>query len=147
MQFTKEQFISELNKDLSLEYSAAIQYLQHAAVIDGPGYTTFIEELLTHADEEFGHAKKIADHLNFLGAIPTIDVGERKISSESVEMLQQDLEGENTAISRYKERIAQARELKDFGSEKILLEILADEESHANDLETILAIKKVRQQI
>jgi bacterioferritin len=57
-------------------------------------------------------------------------------------MLQQDLAGENEAISRYKERIAQAQEMGLFGTVSILLGILEDEESHANDLETILKVKK-----
>jgi len=138
---SRDQFLTLLNEDLSLEYSAAIQYKQHAAVIDGL-YAAFASELETHAGEELGHAKQLSDHLNYLGVIPTANVGERKGSPLSVEMLQQDLAAENVAIARYAERIAQARMMQDFGTEAILLGILEDEQSHANDIETWLEVKK-----
>ena len=35
MSVTKQEFINELNKDLEFEYAAAIQYIQHAALITG----------------------------------------------------------------------------------------------------------------
>jgi bacterioferritin (cytochrome b1) len=36
-----QDFIDELNKDLSLEYSAAIQYIQHANMLAGAAEETF----------------------------------------------------------------------------------------------------------
>jgi len=137
---TKEELINELNMDLALEYAAAIQYIQHAATIKGPGYTTFIEELLIHADEEIDHAKKISDKISYLGGIPTLNVQKRKSSEDTVEMLRQDLEGEQTAIARYRTRIIQAKELNEFGTVEMLTKIVSDEEEHENDLKTILGL-------
>jgi len=137
---TKQDLINELNTDLSLEYSASIQYIQHAAVVNGPGFTSFIEELLSHADEEIGHAKLISDRINYLGGIPTLNVGKRKGSENTIEMLKQDLEGEQLAVSRYRERIKQANELGDYGTAQLIMKILLDEEHHENDLKTILSL-------
>lgn len=137
---TKEEFINELNMDLAFEYSAAIQYIQHAATVKGSGYTTFIDELLKHADEEIEHAKMISDKISYLGGVPTLNVQKRKSSEDTVEMLRQDLNDEQTAVARYRTRINQAKELNEFGTVEMLMKIIADEEEHENDLKTVLGI-------
>lgn len=131
------EMILALNEDLAREYAAAIQYIQHASVMDGL-YSQFAGELRTHADDEIGHAKKLSDHINYLGGVPVTAVSAIFTASDNQRMLQQDLTGENDAINRYKKRIAEARAAGDFGTESILLDILADEESHANDIITFL---------
>lgn len=129
--------VKDLNGDLELEYAAAVQYVQHAATIGGV-LSAFAGELKTHADEEFGHAKKLADHINYLGGIPSVKIGDVYSASDARAILVQDLNGEKEAIGRYKERVEQCRKAGDFGTLAVLLEILADEEHHANDLTTWL---------
>ena len=134
MEITKEQFIAELNKDLEWEFAAAVQYVQHASVITGPEYDAISKELVIHSNEEMVHAQKVSDIISDLGGVPVIDVEERKISSNSKTMLEQDLEGEELAVSRYKARIAQAESLGEYGVRRILEDILMDEEEHRRDL-------------
>jgi bacterioferritin len=134
-------FIVKMNDALAREYAAAIQYIQHAAVLDG-FYTAYDAEILVHADEEFGHAKKLSDHINYLGGIPVALSAPAFTASDNQRMLQQDLTGENEAIAIYKELIAMARAVNDYCSEIILMEILTDEQDHANFLETILQVVK-----
>ncbi len=43
MAITIEQVIALLNKDLELEYSAAIQYINHAAVMTGAEFGDIIK--------------------------------------------------------------------------------------------------------
>ena len=129
--------ITLLNEDLRLEYAAAIQYYQHASVINGL-HTVYAQELRTHASEELGHAQKISDFINYLGGTPVAEVGQTLIAFDNQEMLGQDLDGENVAIDRYKQRIEQAVECGLYGLQSILLGIIEEEESHANDLKTIL---------
>ena len=45
MKVTKENLIELLNKDLALEYSAAIQYIQHAAVMTGAQFGDIIKDI------------------------------------------------------------------------------------------------------
>ncbi len=123
-----------LNLDLTLEYAAAIQYIQHAAVMTGAQYGDIIKELRVHANEEIQHAITLADQIDFLGGFPTVDIGKIKTSKENIEMLKQDLEGEEDAIRRYKTRIDQAEELKEFALAQQLRNILAVEQEHAMDL-------------
>ncbi len=139
MNTTREQLIIELNKDLEWEYAAAIQYIQHAAVITGPQYESILKELNIHATEEMMHATSLSAQITFLGGVPTVDVEKREISDSNIVMLEQDLRGEENAITRYKERIAQAEELREYGLRRILEDILMQEEEHKRDLLTALS--------
>jgi bacterioferritin len=136
----REMLLIELNKDLEWEYAAAIQYLQHSAVIKGPQYESIQKELIVHYQEEMQHALMLSEQIDFLGGIPTIDVEQRETSSSSIEMLKQDLWGENNAISRYKERIAQAENLREYGLRRTLEDILLQEEEHKRDLLTAIEV-------
>lgn len=131
---TKEEFIDKLNKALEWEYASAIQYVQHAAVITGPEYDAIAEELVIHSNEEMAHAVTVSNMISDLGGTPTIDVEERNISDDSKKMLEQDLEGEEIAISLYKELIGIAEELKEYGIRRGLEDILLQEEEHRRDL-------------
>jgi len=61
MAATLERLTDLLNIDLELEYSAAIQYINHAAVMTGAAYGDIIKELKVHANEEIGHAMVLSD--------------------------------------------------------------------------------------
>jgi len=134
MATTKKDFIKELNKDLEWEYAAAVQYVQHAAVITGPEYDSIAKELVVHSNEEMGHALKLSELISDLGGVPTIEVETRKVSKNSKTLLTQDLAGEELAIKRYKARIEQAEELGEYGVRRVLEDILMDEEEHRRDL-------------
>lgn len=134
MEITREQFIENLNKDLEWEYSAAIQYVQHAAVITGPEYDAIAKELVVHANEEMAHAVSVSEMISDLYGVPTIDVEARYVSDDSKHLLEQDLEGEELAISRYKERIAEAEALGEYGIKRRLEDILMQEEEHRRDI-------------
>ena len=134
---TNPTFINKLNEDLKLEYAAAIQYIQHAAMLTGVHFA-FVDELLSHADDEIRHAKKLNDHIRFLGGVPIVSVGPVYTSNQAASMLSQDLSGEETAVVRYKERINEAMAEGLFGTVAVLLGILKDEEEHLNDIRSII---------
>jgi bacterioferritin len=133
-----EKLIDLLNKDLELEYSAAIQYINHAAVMTGAAYGDIIKELKVHANEEIQHAMTLADQIDYLGDCPSVKVGQIQTSRNNDEMLQQDLAGQEDAIKRYKTRVEQAEELKEFALAQQLRNILAMEQEHAMDLKQAL---------
>ena len=138
MQINQEKLIELLNHDLELEYSAAIQYINHAAVMTGAAYGDIIKELKIHANEEIQHAMILADQIDYLSGLPTVKVGEIKTSKENEAMLKQDLAGEEDAIRRYKVRVEQAEALKEFALAQQLRTILATEQEHAMDLKQAL---------
>ncbi len=138
MSITKEKLIEKLNKDLEWEYAAAVQYVQHAAVITGSKYTDIQKELVVHSNEELAHAHLLAEQIDFLGGVPTADVEATEISSTAVGMLKQDLKGERAAIDSYKERIGEAESLKEYGLRRVLEDILLQEEEHFRDVQSAL---------
>lgn len=133
-----QQLIELLNRDLALEYTAIVQYVQHSAVLTGAEYGDIIKEIKIHAGEELQHAITLAEQIDYLGGVPTVEVPPAKVSQDNREMLQQDLEGEEDAIARYKQRIMQAEELKELALSQKLREILAMEQEHAMDLKNAL---------
>ena len=138
MAFTRDEMIKLLNRDLELEYSACIQYVQHASVISGAEYESIQKELLVHAKEELGHAISLSEQIAFIGGTPTVAVGDIHTGVHAGEMLRQDLAGEEDAIERYKARIRQAEELQEYGLRRVLEDILIVEEEHKRDLKMAL---------
>jgi bacterioferritin len=138
MAITQKKLIELLNNDLKLEYSAAIQYINHAAVMTGAAYGDIIKELKIHANEEIQHAMILADQIDYLGGSPSVEVGPIHVSEDNDQMLEQDLDGEEDAIKRYKIRVEQAEELKEFALAQQLRNILATEQEHAMDLKQAL---------
>jgi len=138
MTITKDKLLEQLNKDLEWEYAAAIQYVQHASVISGAKYESIQKELIIHSQEEMQHAVMLSEQIDFLGGTPTVDVERRDVSKDALEMLRQDLWGEDNAIDRYKERIAQAEQLREYGLRRVVEDILIQEEEHKRDLLTVI---------
>ena len=138
MEVTRELLIENLNKDLAWEFAAAIQYVQHSAVMTGAEYEGIIKELVIHSQEEMQHAVALSEQIAFLGGIPGVNVEQIETSSNNIEMLEQDLRGEQNAIDSYKERIWQAEQLREYGLRRILEDILMQEEEHKRDLLTAL---------
>ncbi len=134
----KDQLIAGLNKALEWEYAAAVQYVQHAAVMTGPQYDGIAKELVVHSQEELQHAVAVAEQIAFLGGTPSIDVEKRDIAEDAVTMLEQDLAGEDLAITMYKALIKQAEELGEYGLRRVLEDILMQEEEHKRDILTAL---------
>jgi bacterioferritin len=138
MAITTDKLVDLLNKDLELEYSAAIQYINHAAVMSGAAYGDIIKEIKIHANEEIAHAVILADQIDYLGGSPSVKVGKIFTAKGNDEMLKQDLAGEEDAIKRYKIRVEQAEQLKEFALAQQLRTILAMEQEHAMDIKQAL---------
>jgi bacterioferritin len=66
MSISIKGLIEVLNRDLELEYSAAIQYINHAAVMKGAAYGDIIKEIKIHTTEEIQHAIILSDQIDFL---------------------------------------------------------------------------------
>jgi len=85
-----------------------------------------------------GHAVLVSNLIVDLGWIPSVDVEKREVSSDSKIMLEQDLAGEELAISIYKNLIKTADELGEYSVLRILEDILIMEEEHRRDISNAL---------
>jgi bacterioferritin len=140
VEITREQFIAALNEDLSREYQAIIAYVNYSQVLKGAQYMNIADELAVHAAEELNHALQIANHVDYLGGMPSAQQKPVKTSENNEDMLKFDLENEVETIKNYRLRVKQADFLNEFAIAESLRNILVDEQDHLIALATALGI-------
>lgn len=136
----REELVNALNEDLSREYQAIISYVNYSQVLKGAAYMNIADELAVHAAEELSHALQIANHIDYLGGMPSVTPRPVKTSEEAEEMLRFDLENEKETIRQYRRRVKQADELNEFAITESLRNILVQEQDHLIALATALGI-------
>jgi bacterioferritin len=137
---TRKKLIDALNEDLSREYQAIIAYVNYSQVLKGAAYMKIADELAIHAKEELDHALRIANHVDYLGGMPSVVPKPVKTSEIAEDMLNFDLENERVTIANYRRRVKQADELNEFAIAESLRGILMQEQDHLIALATALGI-------
>src|SRR5580700_6507661 len=121
---TREIFIDAQNEDLSREYQAIIAYVNYSQVLKGAAYMNIAAELTVHAKQELDHALQIANHVDYLGGMPSVTPKSVKTSEKAEDMLKFDLENEKETIRNYRRRIKQSDELNEFAITESLRNII-----------------------
>ncbi|HEV8414729.1 MAG TPA: ferritin-like domain-containing protein [Bryobacteraceae bacterium] len=137
---TRQALIKALNEDLSREYQAIISYVNYSQVLKGAAYMNIAGELAIHAKEELDHALQIANHVDYLGGMPSVTPMPVKTSEKAEDMLRFDLANEKETIRNYRRRVKQADELNEFSIAESLRGILVQEQDHLIALATALGI-------
>jgi bacterioferritin len=137
---TREEFATALNEDLAREYQAIIAYVNYSQVLRGAAYMNIADELSVHAAEELAHALQIANHVDYLGGMPSVVPKPVKTSEKAEEMLRFDLDNERETIRQYRRRVKQADELNEYAIAESLRTILVQEQDHLIALATALDI-------
>jgi bacterioferritin len=137
---TRKDLISLLNEDLAREYQAIIAYVNYSQVLKGAQYMNIAAELAVHATEELAHAIAVANHIDYLGGMPTVVPKPVKTSEVAEEMLRFDLQNEKDTIANYRRRVKQCDELNEFAIGESIREILMQEQDHLTSLATALGI-------
>ena len=137
---TRKQLIDALNEDLSREFQAIIAYVNYSQVLKGAAYMNIADELAVHAKEELDHALQIANHVDYLGGMPSVTPKPVKTSEKAEDMLRFDLENERVTIANYRRRVKQADSLNEFAIAESIREILMQEQDHLIALATALGI-------
>lgn len=141
-----ETVVQVLNDALATELVCVLRYKRHYFMAEGIHSESVKSEFLEHATEEQAHADRIAERIVQLGGEP--DFSPDGLASRSHaqyvegttlrEMIVEDLVAERIAIDSYRE-IAQWLGDRDSTTRKMVEEILASEEEHADDLNSLLA--------
>ena len=137
---TREKLIELLNEDLSREYQAIIAYVNYSQVLKGAQYMNIAAELAVHATEELAHAITLANHIDYLGGMPSVTPELVKTSEKAEDMLRFDLENERVTIANYRRRVKQCDELDEYAISESIREILIQEQDHLTSLATALGI-------
>jgi bacterioferritin len=131
-----------LNEALATEIICTLRYKRHYYMAQGIHAESVAAEFLEHANEEQRHADQIAERITQLGGAP--DFSPEGLASRShaegdtlEDMIKEDLVAERIAIDSYREMINYLAQ-EDSTTRRMLEEILAKEEEHADDLARLL---------
>jgi bacterioferritin len=141
----REAVIKLLNEALATEIVCVLRYKRHYFMAAGIHAEPVAAEFLEHANEEMLHADRIAERIIQLRGEPNFspDGLAARSHAEYVEgdtlkeMIKEDLIAERIAIESYREMVAYLGE-QDPTTRRMLEEILASEEEHAEDLSSLL---------
>jgi bacterioferritin len=134
-----------LNEALATEIICVLRYKRHHYMAKGIHAESVAAEFQEHAAEEQKHADQLAERITQLGGAPDFSpqgLATRShaeyIEGNSLEdMIKEDLVAERIAIDSYRE-MAEYFGTKDITTRRLMEEILAKEEEHADDLATLL---------
>jgi len=135
-----------LNDALATEIVCTLRYRRHYFMARGLNAEAVKDEFLEHAREEQEHADRIAERIVQLGGEPDFDPQGLAMRSHAeyvpgttlCDMIREDLVAERIAIESYRE-IVQWVAPFDPVTRKLMVEILAKEEEHADELSDLLA--------
>ena len=141
----RDTVIKLLNEALATEIVCVLRYKRHYYTAMGIHAQPVADEFLEHANEEQGHADEIAERITQLGGEPNFNPEGMLSRSHSeyvegeglLEMIREDLVAERIAIESYTEMIRYLGD-NDPTTRRMLEEILANEEDHADDLRTLI---------
>jgi bacterioferritin len=141
----RDRVCEVLNEALATEIVCVLRYKRHYFTASGINSTAVAQEFLQHANEEQTHADRIAQRIVQLGGEPDLSPqglatrahSEYDASLDLLEMVREDLVAERIAIASYTE-IVQWLGHKDPTTRRLMEDILANEEEHADDLLNIL---------
>jgi bacterioferritin len=148
----RETVVEILNQALATELVCVLRYKRHHYMATGIHSQAVAEEFLEHAKEEQEHADQIAERITQLDGAPdynpegllTRSHSQYSEGTDLVDMLKEDLIAERIAIDSYSE-IVRYLGNDDPTSRRMMEEILAKEEEHADDMKTLLeTIEKLK---
>ncbi len=140
-----ETVLKLLNEALATELVCVLRYKRHQFMARGLNAAAVADEFQEHAAEEQSHADRIAERITQLGGEPNFNPEGLLLRSHSeyvegktlTEMIKEDLVAERIAIESYSEIIRYFGD-NDPTSRRLMEDILANEEEHAEDMRTLI---------
>lgn len=141
----RETVVQLLNEALATELVCVLRYRHDHFMARGLAAKAAADEFMEHATEELQHADQLATRIVQLGGEPNFDPNqltgrshsEYRIGRTIDEAIRENLVAERIAIDSYREMIQYVGD-SDPTTRRMLEEILATEEEHADDLADLL---------
>lgn len=142
----RTKVIDVLNEVLATETVCTLRYRSHYFMAKGIHSSGVEDEFLEHAQQEQEHADRVAKRITELGGRPNLDPEGLATRSHAQygegedleEMIKEDLVAERIAIATYSE-IVRWLGNDDPTTRRMMEEILATEEEHADDMAKLLS--------
>ena len=137
----RESIIKLLNDSLATELVCVLRYKRHHFMASGLASPKVAEEFMVHAREELDHADRIAKRIVQLGGEPDFSPStllqrshaDYDESNDLKTMIRVNLVAERVAVESYRQMIRLIGEI-DSTTRRLLEDILAEEEEHADEL-------------
>jgi len=142
----REDIVKLLNDSLATELVCVLRYKRHHFTAVGLASPKIAEEFMVHAGEESGHGDRLARRIVQLGGTPDFSPDSLSArshaayddSTELKAMIRANLVAERVAIEAYSQIIRLIGD-KDPSTRRLVEDILADEQQHAEELSDWLA--------
>lgn len=142
----RKEVVELLNGALATELVCMLRYRRHHFTADGMAASRIAGELLVHANEELGHADRLARRIVQLGGEPDFSPdtlsqrshADYNAQPELRDMIRANLVAERVAIEGYTQMIRMIGDA-DPTTRRLLEDILATEQEHADELQGWLA--------
>jgi bacterioferritin len=137
----RDDIVKLLNDSLATELVCVLRYRRHHFTAVGLASPAIAGEFMVHANDELRHADKLAERIVQLGGQPDFAPDRLRERSHAdydeaadlKSMIRNNLVAERVAVEAYRQMIALVGD-KDPTTRRLLEEILADEEEHADEL-------------
>ncbi|NMM06202.1 ferritin-like domain-containing protein [Polaromonas sp.] len=137
----RDAIVKLLNDSLATELVCVLRYKRHHFMASGVSSAKIAEEFMVHANEESAHADRIAKRIVQLGGEPDFSPdtllqrshADYDESNDLQTMVRVNLVAERIAVESYRQMIALLGD-RDPTTRRLLEDILADEEEHADEL-------------
>ena len=135
-----------LNAALATEIVCVLRYKRHYFMAQGLASEAVKTEFLEHAQEEQGHADRVAERITQLGGVPNLNPAGlatrshvQYVEAEKLEdMIRENLIAERIAVQTYSE-IARWLGEDDPTTRRLIESLLEVEEEHAEDMKNLLS--------
>jgi bacterioferritin len=142
----KNKVIEVLNEVLATETVCTLRYRNHYFMAKGIHASGVEDEFLEHAKEEQDHADRVAKRITELGGSPNLNPEGLATRSHAQygegerleDMIKEDLIAERIAVATYSE-IVRWLGTDDPTTRRLMEELLAKEEEHADDMAKLLS--------
>ena len=141
----KEGVVDLLNKILTEELTVINQYFLHAKMCENWGYERLHHHVRERSMGEMKDANEVIERILYLEGLPNMQrLGTVKIGETVPEQINADLEKEKAMVDLLTEGIQHCTKVGDFTTRHMLEDMVKDEDSHIDWLETQLeTIKQV----
>lgn len=137
----RDAIVKLLNDALATELVCVLRYKRHHFMASGVSSAKIAEEFLVHANQESGHADRIARRIVQLDGEPDFSPdsllqrshADYDESNDLQTMVRVNLIAERIAVEAYRQMIVLIGD-RDPTTRRMLEDILADEEEHADEL-------------
>jgi len=137
----REAIVKLLNDALATELVCVLRYKRHHFMATGLSSPRIADEFMVHANEESAHADRIAQRIVQLGGEPDFSPttllqrshADYDESNDLKTMVRVNLIAERIAVETYRQMISLLAD-KDPTTRRMLEDILAEEEEHADEL-------------